>query len=61
MDLILDVNVQLYPVSLGDKFRLVVTTSLKEDGMADDADFLTAGMPSLLADDFSVVYSTKVI
>lgn len=43
MDLILDVNVQLYPVSLGDKFRLVVTTSLKEDGMADDGDFLTAG------------------
>ena len=53
MDLILDVNVQLYPVSLGDKFRLVVTTSLKEDGMADDADFLTAGASSLLANNCS--------
>ena len=43
MDLILDVNVQLYPVSLGNKFRLVLTTSLREDGMPDDGDFLTAG------------------
>ena len=43
MDLILDVNVQLYPVALGNKFRLVLTTSLREDGMPDDGDFLTAG------------------
>ena len=43
MDLILDVNSQLYPVSLGDKFRLLLTTSLKEDGMPDDGDFLNTG------------------
>ena len=43
MDLILDVNIQLYPVALGNKFRLVLTTSLREDGMPDDGDFLTAG------------------
>ena len=43
MDLILDINTQLYPVSLGDKFRLQLTTTLKEDGMPDDGDFLTAG------------------
>ena len=43
MDLILDVNTQLYPVSLGDKFRLLLTTSLKEDGMPDDGDFLSTG------------------
>lgn len=43
MDLILDVNTQLYPVNLADKFRLLLTTSLKEDGMPDDGDFLTSG------------------
>ena len=36
MDLILDVNVQLYPMELGDKFRLVLATSLREDGYPDD-------------------------
>ena len=36
MDLILDVNVQLYPIELGDKFRLVLATSLREDGYPDD-------------------------
>lgn len=43
MDLILDVNTQLYPVSLGNKFRLQLTTSLREDGLSDDADYLTMG------------------
>ena len=43
MDLILDVNTQLYPVSLGDKFRLQLTTSLREDGVPDDGDYLASG------------------
>lgn len=43
MDLILDINIQLYPVSLGDKFRLQLTTSLREDGLPDDGDYLTMG------------------
>lgn len=43
MYLILDVNTQLYPVSLGNKFRLQVTTSLREDGLPDDGDYLTMG------------------
>ena len=46
MDLILDVNTQLYPVSLGDKFRLQLTTSLREDGVPDDGDYLTMGEES---------------
>ena len=43
MDLILDVNTQLYPVSLGDKFRLQLTTCLREDGVPDDGDYLAMG------------------
>ena len=46
MYLILDVNTQLYPVSLGNKFRLQITTSLREDGLPDDGDYLTMGKPS---------------
>lgn len=32
MDLILDINSWIYPMELGDKFRLVLATTLKEDG-----------------------------
>uniref|UniRef100_A0A3Q4G5K9 DNA-directed RNA polymerases I, II, and III subunit RPABC3 n=1 Tax=Neolamprologus brichardi TaxID=32507 RepID=A0A3Q4G5K9_NEOBR len=38
MDLILDVNIQIYPVDLGDKFRLVIASTLYEDGTPDDGD-----------------------
>ena len=31
-----DVNVQLYPIELGDKFRLVLATSLREDGYPEE-------------------------
>ncbi|CAG0912449.1 unnamed protein product [Notodromas monacha] len=39
MDLILDVNSQVYPVDLGEKFRLVLATTLREDGYADAEDW----------------------
>ena len=32
MDLILDINCWIYPMDLGDKFRLVLASSLREDG-----------------------------
>lgn len=32
MDLILDINSWIYPMDLGDKFRLVLATTLQEDG-----------------------------
>ncbi|XP_075250185.1 DNA-directed RNA polymerases I, II, and III subunit RPABC3-like [Convolutriloba macropyga] len=39
MELILDVNTQIYPVDLGDKFRLSLVTTLREDGGADDGEY----------------------
>ncbi|PAA79824.1 hypothetical protein BOX15_Mlig022163g8, partial [Macrostomum lignano] len=39
MDLILDVNTMVYPVQLGEKFRLVIASSLREDGLVDDGEF----------------------
>lgn len=37
MDLILDINSWLYPMELGDKFRLVLATTLYEDGHPGNA------------------------
>lgn len=39
MDLILDVNSQVYPMELGDKFRLMIASTLKEDGYLADQDW----------------------
>lgn len=39
MDLILDVNTQLYPLSLGDQFRFVLCTTLREDGLLDENEY----------------------
>ena len=35
MDLILDINCWVYPMELGDKFRLILATTLREDGFPD--------------------------
>jgi len=39
MDLILDVNTQLYPISLGDKFRLLLASTLRDDGLPDEGEY----------------------
>lgn len=39
MDLILDVNTQIYPVDLGDKFRMVISGSLGDDATDDAAEY----------------------
>ncbi len=42
MDLILDINSWVYPMELGDKFRLVLATTLREDGFPDTGKLDTA-------------------
>ncbi|CAI4230436.1 unnamed protein product [Auanema sp. JU1783] len=39
MELILDVNTQLYPMQLNDKFRLMIATSLRDDGLPDEGEY----------------------
>lgn len=39
MELILDVNTQVYPINLNDKFRLMITTSVRDDGMPDEGEY----------------------
>ena len=57
MDLILDVNTQLYPIELNEKFRLLLTTTLREDGLPDDGEYDQG--PSL-ADSFEYVMYGKL-
>nr|CAB3265021.1 DNA-directed RNA polymerases I, II, and III subunit RPABC3-like [Phallusia mammillata] len=61
MDLILDVNTQIYSLELGDKFRLVLATTLSEDGTPGDIEFnpLWENTPSR-ADQFEYVMYGKV-
>ncbi|KAK2191590.1 hypothetical protein NP493_50g01041 [Ridgeia piscesae] len=60
MDLILDVNTQIYPMDLGDKFRMVIATSLREDGMADDGEYDPTDATPSRADSFEYVMYGKV-
>ncbi|KAM8954002.1 DNA-directed RNA polymerases I, II, and III subunit RPABC3 isoform 1-T1 [Pelodytes ibericus] len=82
MDLILDVNIQIYPVdlvykmcnqfqflflisngislSLGDKFRLVIASTLYEDGTLDDGEYNPTDDRPSRADQFEYVMYGKV-
>lgn len=60
MDLILDVNTQLYPVELGDKFRLVLASTLRQDGYPDDGEWDPRDTGPSLADQFEYVMHGKI-
>ena len=60
MDLILDVNSQIYPVELGEKFRLMITVTLREDGYQTDNEWSVEDTRSVLADSFEYVMFGKV-
>jgi len=60
MDLILDVNTQIYPVELADKFRMVIATSLREDGVPDDGEYDPTDSGPSRADSFEYVMYGKV-
>lgn len=60
MDLIIDINTQIYPVQLGDKFRMVIATSQREDGVPDDGEYDPSDSTSSRADSFEYVMYGKV-
>ncbi|XP_053954358.1 DNA-directed RNA polymerases I, II, and III subunit RPABC3 [Anastrepha ludens] len=60
MDLILDINSWLYPMELGDKFRLVLATTLREDGCPDSGEFNPLEQEGTRADSFEYVMFGKV-
>lgn len=60
MDLILDVNTWLYPMELGDKFRLVITTTLYEDGYSDTQEWAPIENDASRANSFEYVMYGKL-
>lgn len=60
MDLILDINSWLYPMELGDKFRLVLATTLREDGCPDSGEYNPMEHEGTRADSFEYVMYGKI-
>ena len=60
MDLILDINKWIYPMDFGDKFRLVLASSLREDGFTDQNEWNPLDTGSSLADQYEYVMHGKI-
>lgn len=60
MDLILDLNVQIYPMSLGEKFRLVIATSIIDDIYSDDSEWTPRMELSTRAEGFDYIMNGKI-
>jgi len=60
MDLILDVNTWIYPMDLADKFRMVIATTMREDGVRDDEHWDPSDDGPSRADSFEYVMYGKV-
>lgn len=57
--MVLDINSQLYKLELGDKFSLMLASTLNLDGTPDANEFNQSGDPSL-ADNYEYVMHGKV-
>ncbi|KAI6186845.1 DNA-directed RNA polymerases I, II, and III subunit RPABC3 [Aphelenchoides besseyi] len=47
-EVILDVNTQLYPMNIGEKFRLALAFTLRDDGLADEGEYDQNGQSALM-------------
>ncbi|ORX58555.1 RNA polymerase [Piromyces finnis] len=59
MDLTLDVNTEIYPIEIGDKFALMLASSLSLDG-AEKTEIWREDLKDSLADDYEYVMYGKV-
>jgi len=59
MELILDVDVDIYPITFGEKFSIALASTLNLDGSPDEGVFDQTGKPSL-ADKYEYVMYGKV-
>jgi len=59
MDLTLDVNTEIYPIEIGDKFALMLASSLTLDGN-EKAEIWRESLKDSLADDYEYVMYGKV-
>ena len=61
MDLILDINSWIYPMDLGDKFRLVLATTLQEDGRPGKFNLILVTKTLFLTSVLFLIYSKSRI
>ncbi|XP_059630472.1 DNA-directed RNA polymerases II and V subunit 8A-like [Cornus florida] len=59
MYMVLDVNTEIYPVDVGDKFMMVLASTLNLDGTPDTG-YYTQGARKTLADKFEYVMHGKL-
>jgi len=59
MDLVLDINWELYKLKVGEKFNMVLVKTLKLDGSAEEKNWVESDEPSL-ADNYEYVMHGKV-
>ena len=59
LHLTLDVNTEIYPLKVNDRFSLAIASTLRKDGIADEGCFDQSGFESH-ADDFEYVMYGKV-
>lgn len=60
MDLIIDLNTQIYPMALGEKFRLVIATSIVDDIYSDDSEWSPRMQLSARAEGFDHIMNGKI-
>ncbi|KAI6230726.1 DNA-directed RNA polymerases I, II, and III subunit RPABC3 [Aphelenchoides fujianensis] len=47
-EVIIDINTQLYPMNIGEKFRLGLAFTLRDDGLADEGEYDQSGQSALM-------------
>lgn len=60
MDLIIDINTQIYNMGLGEKFRLVIATSITDDIYSDDSEWTPRMHLSVRAEAFDYITNGKI-
>eukprot|EP00033_Pygsuia_biforma_P001071 GCRY01001218.1.p1 GENE.GCRY01001218.1~~GCRY01001218.1.p1 ORF type:complete len:145 (-),score=9.71 GCRY01001218.1:328-762(-) len=60
MDLILDINTDIYPVDIADKFSFALASTLKLDGSPDDGSYDPTDNHKNLSDDYQYVMHGKI-
>lgn len=60
MDMILDINTWIYPIDLGDKFRLILASTLRDDGCPDIGEYNTIESDGSRVDSFEYIMFGKL-
>ncbi|OAF68437.1 RNA polymerases I, II, and III subunit ABC3 [Intoshia linei] len=60
MDIILDIYIDMCPIKLGDKFRLLLSTTMDDNDFADDGEYDPSQAQSMRSSNFDYIMCGKV-